>query len=142
MNLGPKQVPDLFENAPKVISPRTHAWLDVAVTSAYAISGGIFAARGRKAAAIAALINAGMVAGVSLATDYSGDASKPISFKLHGFMDLVQAATAGTAPLLMGFAGEAEASLFYSQAGSELGVVALTDWDAGERESDAIDYAA
>ena len=133
---------DLFENAPKPISPRVHRWLDVAVTSAFAVMGGIFLSRGSGRAATAAFINAGMVAGVSMFTDYDGDGQKPISFKMHGFMDIMQAATAATAPLMFGFAGEGEAAFFYSQAGSEVGVVAMTDWDAADRAARRMDYAA
>jgi len=129
VKLNPATVPNLFEKAPKPISPRVHAWLDVAVTSYFAAAGAFFWARG-------------MVAGVSLMTDYYGTGEKPISFKMHGTLDVVQAATAATAPLLMGFAGEREALFFYGQAANEVGVVAMTDWDAGEREDEAIDYAA
>ncbi len=142
MNFDPKALPDLFQKAPKPISPKTHAWLDVAVTSAYALAGALFLARDNKRAATAAFINAGMVAGVSLLTDYDGDGQKPISFKLHGFFDLVQAATAATAPVLFGFAREAASALFYSQSSSEVGVVALTDWNAGEPTSEEAEHAA
>ncbi len=142
MNFNPESVPDIFENAPKTISPRVHKWLDVAVTSAFAVVGGIFLSRGSKRAATAAFINAGMIAGVSLFTDYTGEGRKPISFKMHGFLDLVQATTAATAPLLMGFPADAEASFFYGQASSEVGVVAMTDWDAADRAARRLEYAA
>src|SRR6185312_11614667 len=142
MNLNPESVTEVFENAPKPISPQVHRWLDVAVTSAFAIAGGIFVSRGHRRAATAAFINAGMVAGVSMFTDYDGDGKKPISFRLHGFLDIVQATTAATAPLMMGFAGEPAAAVFYGQAGSEVGVVAMTDWDAADRRSRRLEYAA
>jgi hypothetical protein len=142
MNFAPEKTVDIFERAPKPISPRVHRWLDVAVTSAFAIMGGIFVSRGHARAATGAFINAGMVAGVSLFTDYDGDGRRPISFKMHGFLDLVQAATAATAPLTLGFAGDGEAAFFYSQAGSEVGVVAMTDWDAADRAARRLDYAA
>ena len=142
MKLNTATVPELFEKAPKPISPRVHAWLDVAVTSYFAIAGAFFWSRGNKRAASAAFLNAGMVAGVSLMTDYYGTGEKPISFKMHGTLDIVQAATAATAPLMMGFAGEREALFFYGQAANEVGVVAMTDWDAGDRDEEAIDYAA
>src|SRR6185437_10088946 len=100
MNFNPESVPEVFQNAPKPISPQVHRWLDVSVTSAFAIAGGILLRRGNGRAAAAAFINAGMVAGVSMLTDYDGDGRKPISFKLHGFLDVVQAATAATAPLM------------------------------------------
>lgn len=142
MNFNPESVTKVFENAPKPISPQVHRWLDVAVTSAFAIAGGIFVSRGHKRAATAAFINAGMVAGVSMFTDYDGDGRKPISFRLHGFLDIVQATTAATAPMLMGFATEAAAAAFYGQASSEVGVVAMTDWAAADRPVRQLEYAA
>ena len=142
VNLTFATLPDIFENAPKPIKPRTHAWLDVAVTAYFSIAGALCLARGNKRAATAAFVNAGMVAGVSLLTDYRGDGSKPLSFKMHGTMDLIQAATAGAAPVLFGFADEPSSAIFYGQAGSEIGVVALTDWDAADRQQDVIDFAA
>lgn len=142
MNFSLEKTVNAFEEAPKLISPRLHRWLDAAVTSAYAIMGGIFLKRRHGRAATAAFINAGMVAGVSMLTDYDGDGVRPISFKMHGFMDIVQAATAATAPLTFGFAGDAEAAFFYSQAGGEVGVVATTDWDAGDRNARRLDFAA
>src|SRR5204863_1544547 len=91
--------------------------------------GAIFRTRGSKRAATAAFINAGMVAGVSLLTDYKGTGERPISFKLHGTLDAVQAATAALGPVLHGFADEAESAFFYGQAANEVAVIASTDWD-------------
>jgi hypothetical protein len=142
MNINAENLTDIFQNSPKPIKPRVHAWLDVAVTGFFLTTGAIFWSRGNKRAASGAFLNAGMVAGVSLFTDYEGDGSKPISFKLHGTLDLVQAATAAAAPLLLGFAGESAAIPFYSQAANEVGVVAMTDWDAAERDEALADYAA
>jgi len=122
-------IPDAFGGVPKMISPRVHAWLDVAVTGYFLVLGTIFRTRGSKRAATAAFINAGMVAGVSLLTDYNGTGEKPISFKLHGTLDAVQAATAALGPVLHGFADEAESAFFYGQAANEVAVIASTDWD-------------
>lgn len=124
-------VPDAFRKAPKVISPQVHRWLDVAVTGYYAVLGAIFAQRGNARAATAAFANAAMVGGVSAFTDYNGTGKKPISFKMHGTLDAVQAATAALAPVLHGFAGEAESAFFYGQAANEAAVIAATDWNAG-----------
>jgi len=87
--------------------------------------------RGKRRPATAAFVNAGMVAGVSMLTDYHGTGKKPISFMLHGTLDAVQAATAGMAPVLHGFTGKPVSALFYRQALNELAVLACTDWDAG-----------
>jgi hypothetical protein len=124
-------LPDAFRKMPKLISPRVHAWLDAAVTGYFLTLGTIFAIRGKGGAATAAFVNAGMVAGVSLMTDYEGTGNKPINFKLHGTLDAVQAATAALGPLLHGFAGEPESAFFYGQAANEVAVIASTDWDEG-----------
>jgi hypothetical protein len=124
-------IPDAFQRAPKFISPTLHAWLDVMVTGYFLGVGTWCAMRGKKGAATAAFVNAGMVAGVSLMTDYHGNGNKPISFKMHGTLDAVQAATAAMGPVLHGFADEPEAAFFYGQAANEVAVIAGTDWDEG-----------
>ncbi len=133
MQFNENAIPDAFEDSPKLINPTVHAWLDVAVTSYFLGLGGWFLSRGKKGAATAAFINGAMVAGVSLMTDYHGTGDKPISFKLHGTLDAVQAATAAIAPVLHGFANETDAWFFYGQAINEVGVIATTDWDEGDR---------
>jgi hypothetical protein len=131
--LTPQTIPNAFRKAPKVISPGVHRWLDVGV-SAYFLGLGIyFAVTGRKGPATAAFVNGGMVAGVSAFTDYFGTGEKPISFKMHGTLDAVQATTAALAPVLHGFADEAKSAFFFGQAANEVGVIAMTDWDAGMR---------
>jgi hypothetical protein len=124
-------IPDAFRDVPKVISPKVHAWLDFATTTYFVGLGVWFAMRGKGGAATAAFLNGGMVAGVSMLTDYDGDGKKPISFKMHGTLDAVQATTAALGPVLHGFAGKPEAKYFYGQAVNEAGVIATTDWDAG-----------
>lgn len=131
LNVDETTIPDAFREVPKLISPAVHRWLDIAVTGYFLGLGAWFAARGKAGAAIAAFVNGGMVAGVSLFTDYEGTGEKPISFKLHGTLDAVQATTAALAPVLHGFAGEPEAAYFYGQAVNELAVIATTDWDEG-----------
>jgi len=131
VNIDEKTVPDAFRNVPKYITPKVHAWLDFAVTTYFLGLGVWFAIRGKGRAATAAFINGGMVAGVSMMTDYDGDEVKPINFKLHGTLDAVQATTAALAPVLHGFADEPEAKYFWIQAANEVAVIATTDWDAG-----------
>lgn len=130
-SLDEATVPDMFRNAPKLISPKVHAWLDLAVIGYFAALGVWCVTRGKGRAAIAAFVNAGMVAGVSALTDYEGNGQKPISFKLHGTLDAVQATKAALAPALYGFAGEPESAFFYGQAANEVAVIASTDWDKG-----------
>jgi hypothetical protein len=131
MEIDETTIPDAFRRAPKLISPRVHAWLDVAVTTYFLGLGVWFAVRDKGRAAAAAFVNGSMVAGVSMLTDYDGDGKKPIDFKMHGTMDAVQMTMAGLGPIMHGFAGEPEAKYFYAQAANELGVIATTDWDAG-----------
>jgi hypothetical protein len=131
MEIDETTIPDAFRRAPKLISPRVHAWLDVAVTTYFLGLGVWFVVRGKGRAAAAAFVNGSMVAGVSMLTDYDGDGKKPIDFKMHGTMDAVQMTMAGLGPIMHGFAGEPEAKYFYAQAANELGVIATTDWDAG-----------
>jgi hypothetical protein len=131
MEIDETTIPDAFRRAPKLISPRVHAWLDVAVTTYFLGLGVWFAVRGKGRAAAAAFVNGSMVAGVSMLTDYDGDGKKPIDFKMHGTMDAVQMTMAGLGPIMHGFAGEPEAKYFYAQSANELGVIATTDWDAG-----------
>jgi len=133
-----KKVPDAFESFPKFISPEVHKWLDVSVAGYFGVLGAVFAFQGKKGAATAAFVNAGMVAGVSAFTDYRGDYEKPISFKLHGTLDAVQAATAALAPVLHGFADGPEAWFFYGQSINEAAVIAFTDWDEAERDQAAL----
>jgi len=124
-------IPDAFRGAPKVISPRLHRWLDVAVTSYFTGLGIWFAVRGEAGRSSAAFINAAMVGTVSAFTDYEGTGEKPIDFKMHGTLDALQAATAATVPVLHGFADEPGSAFFYAQAANEVAVIAFTDWDAG-----------
>jgi hypothetical protein len=124
-------IPDAFDGVPKLISPGVHRWLDIAVTGYFAVLGTVCAVRGKTGAATAAFVNAGMVAGVSMCTDYEGKGNKPINFKLHGTLDAVQATTAALGPVIHGFTGEPEARFFYGQALNELAVIATTDWDEG-----------
>jgi hypothetical protein len=129
------------EQMPKMISPRVHSWLDVAVTGYFVLLAAMFWRRERKRASALAMINAGMVGGVSALTDYDGDGRRPISFPTHGVLDIIQGATAGGGPALMGFADEPEAKYFHMQAANEAAVVAMTDWQAADRETRRLNAA-
>jgi len=131
LDIDEATIPDAFENVPKMISPRVHSMLDAAVTAYFIGLCGYCISRGNTRGAIAAGVNAAMVGGMSLMTDYEGTGEKPINFKLHGTLDAVQAGIAALAPTLHGFADEPEAMFFYGQAANEVAVLALTDWDAG-----------
>ena len=117
----------------KTISPAKHAVLDYTVVATFVGMGMRFRGRNNRAAALA-FINAGMVLGVSMATNYPGGVWKRISFKTHGMMDAMQAALAAIGPILFGFSRTPEAKPFYTQAASEVGVIAATDWNAGRTD--------
>jgi hypothetical protein len=118
-----------FPDVPKVISPGAHAVLDYGVASSYF---GLWAKmrHQHRAAAGLACLNGCMVLALALLTNYPGGVFKALSFKRHRTMDWVQAGVAGFGPLLLGFADDPEAAPFYTQAASEVGVIAATDWDA------------
>jgi glyoxylase-like metal-dependent hydrolase (beta-lactamase superfamily II) len=110
-----------------VISPGQHAVLDYAVAATFFVVAAALARRHRPASRLAAL-NGAMVLGMSLLTDYPGGVYRVLPFKGHRTGDIGQAALAGLGPMLMGFSGDREAAFFYSQALSEVGVIAATDW--------------
>jgi hypothetical protein len=114
---------------PKVIDPARHAMLDYGVAASFFALGASMRNRHRGAATLA-FINGAMVLGMSLFTDYPGGVWKKISFPMHGALDMVQAAVAGLGPVVMGFSNDPEATAFYGQALSEVGVIAATDWHA------------
>jgi hypothetical protein len=123
------ELTEMTGGVPKVISPAAHAVLDYAVAGTYLAMGAWFASRHRRASTLA-FINGAMVLGLAMLTDYPGGVWRKISFKGHGVADAVQATLAGAGPAAMGFAGDPEAKFFYSQAASEVGVIAMTDWNA------------
>ena len=125
---------ELMNRVPKVISPTTHAVIDYAVAGYYFIAAGACWG-GNKRAGIAALANGAAVLGIAMFTDYWGDGRKPISFETHGKIDVGQGFAAMAAPVMLGFADKPSASLFWGQAASEIGVLAMTDFDAADRES-------
>jgi hypothetical protein len=117
---------------PKMISPGQHAVLDYGVASFYLGLAAKYRNQNRAAAGLAAA-NGLMVLGLALATDYPGGVFKTVSLKGHRTMDWVQAGLAALGPVMLGFADEPEARPFYSQAMSEVGVIAATDWDRAPR---------
>lgn len=113
----------------KFISPAQHAALDYGVAATFFAVGASLRHRNRAASTLA-YINGAMVLGMSLLTSYPGGVWRTLSFKGHRNGDMMQAALAGIGPVLFGFANTREATYFYGQALSEVGVIAATDWDA------------
>src|SRR3990170_6210151 len=118
------------------ITPGAHAVLDYAVAATFIVKGMSLMSTHRRAAALA-LLNGGMVLGMSLMTDYPGGVWKQLSFKAHRTGDVCQAALAGLGPMMLGFQRDPEATFFYAQAASEAGVIAATDWDGNTTLSPA-----
>lgn len=119
-------------NVPKVITPAMHGALDYSVAASYIALGMRLAPRHRRASTLA-FINGAMVLGLALLTDYPAGVWRRVSFKTHRTADMMQAALAGLGPVALGFANDPEATYFYGQAASEIGVIAATDWDATTR---------
>jgi hypothetical protein len=111
------------------INPTQHAMLDYGVAATFFALAARYRHRNRGASALA-FVNGAMVLGMSLMTRYPGGVWPTFSFKTHGQLDAIQAVLAGFGPHLFGFAGTPEAQTFHAQALSELGVIAMTDWNA------------
>ena len=71
-------------------------------------------------------------------TDYWGDGRQPISFETHGKVDVVQGLSAAAAPIILGFVDEPAASIYFGQAASEAGVLAMTDFTAADRQRERL----
>jgi hypothetical protein len=119
---------EVTRNLPKVFDPKTHAVLDHLTTGAFLLMGAAFWGRHRRATAVA-LINGFFVLGLTLLTDYDGDGRRPISFQKHGELDVLQAALAAGLPTVLGFGSEKAALPFRLQAGNEMLVVSVTDFE-------------
>ena len=117
------------EGMSTMISPAQHAVLDYGVAATFFAIGFSLMSRHRPAS-ILALVNGGMVLGMSMLTRYPGGVFPKLSFKTHRTGDIVQAGLAALGPVLFGFGGDPEAKYFYGQAASEAGVIATTDWNA------------
>jgi len=122
---------DRTQRFPKFVDPPTHAVLDYVTASYFMLVAGALWGRHRRAS-VSALINGGMVLGLSMLTDYPGGLKK-ISFRTHGKGDVLQMLTAATLPIVLGFAGSSAAKPLIGQALNEFLVISITDFDAQER---------
>lgn len=134
---------DRLPGIPKKISPRQHSFLDYLTVSGFLIASGLMWNRNRRGA-IAALINGLFVLGYTPLTDFSGNGDKPISFRTHGKLDLVQVGMAAAAPSVLGFSEEhTKSSLFFRGQGmNELLVLRMTDFDAATPMDERLRRAA
>lgn len=113
----------------RALSPAQHAIADYATAATFAIAGVVLRRRHRAAATLALFHAAGVLAG-SLLTRYPGGLVPAITFRTHGRLDLLMAATNALGPTLLGFAEEPEAAWFHGATLMELGVVSATDFSA------------
>jgi hypothetical protein len=134
------RVLDKTQRMPKVVDPATHSVLDYLTVSAFMLMAGYFWGRNNRAAATA-LINGGMVLGLSMLTDYPGGLKK-ISFRNHGKGDVLQMLTAAGLPSMLGFGNTSAALPFRLQALNEAMVISVTDFDAQmASEEEAVEAA-
>jgi hypothetical protein len=123
------QITDVTASMPKVINPSAHAVLDY-LTAGTFLAAGLAMRTRHRAASNLAFMNGFAVLGLSMLTDYPGGVFRTISFRTHGVIDVLQAGMSAFGPALMGFAGDAEAQMFHTQAAVEAAVIAATDWDS------------
>ena len=128
---------DRTQQMPKFVDPATHSVLDYLTTSYFFVLAGVYWGRNHRAAA-AALINGGMVLGLSMLTDYPGGLKK-IAFRDHGKADMMQALTATGLPSILGFGNEGAALPFRMQALNEAIVIAATDFDSERAHQQALE---
>ena len=112
---------------PKVISPKSHAVLDLFTMTAFFVSSGLFWNRNRRAA-LGALACGGAQLMTGLLTDFSGNGSNPISLPIHGKIDLGLAAVSAAMPELMLLKERPQRTFFVSQSAIITSVANLTDF--------------
>jgi len=128
---------DRTQRLPKLVDPAAHLAMDYLTASYFFVLAGLFWGRHNRATATA-LINGGMVLGVSMLTDYPAGLKK-IGFRDHGKADIVQMLTAAGLPSVLGFGNEAAALPFRLQALKEAMIIAITDFDSRKARQQSID---
>ena len=121
----------------KVLKPLPHAVLDYAMAGTLMAAPWLFGfSRNRKATMHAVGSGLGIL-GLSLFTRYPLGVVKLISFPAHGVVETLAGMMTATAPWLMGFSRDRSAKLTHVISGlGTLAVVAMTDYNAAEREED------
>ena len=119
---------------PDVIHPTLHAVLDYTVAGSFFLKGALLWKRQRRAAAGAFICGSAMLAN-ALVTDYPGGVFRKISYRTHGRNDAAIAGLTASAPRLLGFHGQDEATFFTVEAVVETVVTELTDFDYYENKA-------
>lgn len=112
---------------PKVITPARHARLDYLAAGIFLAAGAALWRRHRRASS-AALFCGGAMAATSLATDYTGNSTRPIDFETHGRIHVGLAALTAALPRVMGFDDEPQSRLFGLMALGSTAAASLTDF--------------
>jgi len=117
----------------KVLKPLPHGVYDYASAAMLMAAPWLFGfSRNRKATTNAVVSGLGVL-GLSLMTRYPLGAVKTVPFPVHGVIETVAGALTATAPWLMGFSRNRNATLTHVLSGlGTLAVVALTDYQAAE----------
>jgi hypothetical protein len=99
---------------PRMVTPNSHAVVDMMIAGAFLATAGLFWRRNRRAAA-ASLLCGGAQLGVSLLTDYAGGDRKPIKFSTRRKLDLGLAAMTAAMPEFLNFKHQPERRFFITQ---------------------------
>jgi hypothetical protein len=113
----------------KAISPTTHGVIDYGHAAFFFVAG-LMCRRANKAAATAAFATSAFILVQSLLTDYRLGWKPVISFKTHGKMDSIFAASSWAVPVVFGFKETKAAKIFEMNSVAEASVVRMTDWDS------------
>ena len=119
---------------PDVVDPTMHAVLDYVIAASFLLKGALLWKRRRRAAA-GALICGGATLANALVTDYPGGVFRKISYRTHGRNDTALAAFTASAPRLLGFHDQDEATFFHVEAVVETVVTELTNFDYYQKRS-------
>src|SRR3954468_20491066 len=90
------------DKLPKIINPKTHAFIDYAMAGTFFVLGAMFWKRNKRAAIGAMLCGAATTA-TSIITDYPGGVKKVISFHTHGRIDAGLSGMTAAAPNFLAF---------------------------------------
>ena len=118
----------LTKPLPDVIDPRTHFVIDYLTAGAVLVSAGMMWRVNKRAAIGATICGAAEIAVVSLTTR-PGSRPRPISFKMHGRIDLGLSAMTAMMPEFMGLEKAPQSKLFLAQGILITAVTELTNFD-------------
>lgn len=122
----------------KVLKPLPHAVLDYATAGLLMASPWLFGFRRNRKACTNAFVSGAAILGLSLMTRYPLGVCKLIPFKTHGVVETLAAFATAAAPWTLGFERDERAKWTHVLSGlGTLAVVAVTDYDAADREDNS-----